>query len=324
MPSGSAERGMSGGSALRAGSAIRAVRTRLFDPVALGGRRLPGPGIVVLALIGMVFLLVLATTSWQVGSDEQAYWRAAQRLAAGGALYDPTAVPNTPFAYWYPPPLAQLLAPLTPLISPEAFSVAWTLILLTCLWWLGGRNVLIALALVAFLPVAVELRTRNIHLVLAVLVVLALRRSWVFWVPAAAIKIAPVLGAVYLLAAGRVREAIGVGLLGGAVLVVSVVLSPDAWRDFITIVGARAGTDGGALVAIPYPLRFGTGALLAAFGGRLGGLRGEVILVVGLTIANPTLWVAALSLLVAIVPLVRTRIPDRSAVSRPRVAVAGV
>jgi hypothetical protein len=318
MPSGSAERGMSGS------SAIRAARARLFDPIALGGRSLPGPGLILLAVIGAVLLLVLATTSWQVGSDEQAYWRAAQRLVAGGPLYDPTAAPNTPFAYWYPPPLAQLLAPLTLLFSPEAFSLIWTIILLTCLWWLGGRNVLVALALVAFLPVAVELRTRNVHLVLAVLVVLALRRSWVFWVPAAAIKIAPILGVVYLLAAGRVREAIGVGLLGGAVLVVSVVLAPDAWRDFITIVGARAGTDGGALVAIPYPLRFGAGALLAALGGRLGGLRGEVILVVGLTIANPTLWVAALSLLVAIVPLVRTRIPDGSAVSRPRVAVAGV
>jgi hypothetical protein len=322
MPSGSVERSVSAIRPPRGARSVSAIRARLFDPVVFGSRSLPGLGLILLAAIGGALLLVLATTSWQVGSDEQAYWRAAQRLAAGGALYDPTAVPNTPFAYWYPPPLAQLLAPLTSLISPEAFSLAWTLILLTCLWWLGGRNVLVALALVAFLPVAVELRTRNVHLVLAVLVVLALRRSWVFWVPAAAIKIAPVLGAVYLLAAGRVREAIGVGLLGGAVLVVSVVLAPDAWRDFVTIVGARAGTDGGALVAIPYPVRFGVGAVLAGIGGRLGGLRGEMILVVGLTIANPTLWVAALSLLVAIVPLVRTRIPERPPVSQPRVALA--
>jgi hypothetical protein len=39
----------------------------------------------------------------------------------------------------------------------------------------------------------------------------------------------------------------------------------------------------------------------------LGERFGEVLLVVALTVAIPTLWATALSLLVAIVPLVRTR-----------------
>jgi hypothetical protein len=278
----------------------------LVRSVVVGRWRLPPIGLLVLAAIGGVLLAVIATTSWQEGTDELAYWRAAERLLAGQALYDPTAVPNTPFAYWNPPPLAQLLAPLTPFLTPEWFTAIWTVLLLACLWWLGGRNPVVGLALIAFLPVAVELRTRNLHLVLAVLVVLALRRSWVFWVAATALKISPVLGGLYLVAAGRVREAIQVAVLGAVVLAISVVLAPGAWVDFISIVGGRAGSEGGGLVAVPFWLRFLLGAVLAAAGGRLGGRRGEVLLVVGLTVANPTLWATALSLLVAIVPLLRT------------------
>jgi hypothetical protein len=304
---------------------VQATWRALGAPVAIRGRLFPAPTLVLLAAIGGLLLLVVATTSWQVGSDEQAYWQAARRLAAGQPLYDAAAAPNMPFAYWYPPPLAQVLVPFTSLITADVFSVAWTVLLLGCLWWLGGRNILVALALIAFLPVAVELRTRNVHLILAVLVVLALRRSWVFWVPAAALKIAPVLGAVYLMAAGRVREALWVTLLGAAVLVISVALAPGAWMDFLGVVGARAGADGGALIAIPYPMRFGAGAVLAGLGGRIGGHTGEVLLVIGLTIANPTLWVAALSILAAVVPLLRSQFlvgGSRTVVAQPVLAEA--
>ena len=288
---------------------------RLFEPVQVGTRKLPGVGLVVLAAIGLFLLAVVATMEWVHFNDEHAYWLAGARLSGGQPLYDPTAAPNTPFVYWYPPPLAQLLAPITGFVSADAFSVLWTVLLLTCLWWLGGRNVLVALALIAFLPVAVELRVRNVHLVIAVLMVLALRRSWAFWVPAAAIKITPVLGCVYLAAAGRWRDAIKVGVLGLAVLGVSVALGPSTWRQFLDVVGARAGTDGGSLVAIPFAVRFAAGValavvagLVAARSGARGGteLPGEVLLVIGLTVANPTLWATAFSLLIAIVPLWRT------------------
>ena len=288
---------------------------RLFAPVEMGSRRFPSIAISVLAAVGAALLLIIATTEWRHFNDEHAYWLAGARLLAGQPLYDPGAAANTPFAYWYPPPLAQLLAPLTSAISADAFSVAWTVLLLACLWWLGGRDLFTALALVAFLPVAVELRVRNVHLVMAVLAVLALRRSWAFWVPAAAIKITPVLGIAYLAAAGRWRDALKVGGLGFVVLLVSVALAPGAWREFFDVVGTRAGTDGGALLPIPFALRFGIGVALVVVAGRLalratrdGGsaLAGEALLIVALTVANPTLWATALSMLVAIVPLWRT------------------
>ena len=298
---------------------------RLSAPIAVGARRFPPIWLVVLAAVGGSLLLILAATEWRHLNDEYAYWLAGARLASGAPLYDPTALPNTPYAYWYPPPLAQVLAPLTAFLSADAFSVLWTALLLICLWWLGGRNVLVALALIAFLPVAVELRVRNIHLVIAVLAVLALRRSSLFWIPAAALKITPVLGLAYLAAAQRWRETILAGLVGLGVLVVSFVAAPGAWQQFVDIVGLRAGTDGGSVFPIPFAVRFAIGAALVVVAGRLA-LRAsragtsprwaEALLIVALTLANPTLWVTALSILVAIVPLWRSAGADRGLIAR--------
>ena len=294
----------------------------LTRPFSVGALRFPSLGLLALAAIGGALLLIVAATEWQHFNDEHAYWLAASRLAAGQPLYDPSAAPNTPFAYWYPPPLAQVLAPFTGLVSADVFSLAWTVLLLGCLWWVGGRSPLVALALIAFLPVAVELRVRNVHLILAVLLVLALRRSWAFWVVAAAIKITPALGAAYLAAAGRWRDAVKVGVVGLVVLGVSVAISPDAWRSFLDVVGARAGSDGGSVLPIPFAVRFGLGAALVVVAGRLMARAAarpstpaasrrlaEGLLVVGLTVANPTLWVTALSMLIALVPLWRRPVP---------------
>jgi len=284
---------------------------RALAPRVVGSRRLPSPLLLILAAIGAALLLVIVTTSWTVGTDEQAYWRAASRFAAGGQMYDPTALPgDNSFGYWYPPPLAQALIPLTTFLSPEAFTLAWTVLLLGCLWWLAGRDPIVALALIAFLPVAVELRVRNVHLLLAVLTVLALRRSALFWVPAAAIKVAPVLGVVYLVAARRWRDALVTSVVGVVVLGLSVLLAPSAWQDFFSVVLTQAATSGASILPVPFPIRFAGGLALALAGGILSfrgrNLTGEMLLVCGLVLANPTLWVTALSMLIAIVPLRRS------------------
>gem|GEM_PF-2513833 len=282
-----------------------------FAPRVVRGRTVPSPWLIVAAAIGASLLLVVATTSWGAATDEQAYWRAAMRFAGGGSMYDASALPgDASYGYWYPPPLAQVLAPFTGLLSADAFSVAWTVLLLGCLWWMGGRNPLVALALIAFVPVAVELRVRNVHLLLAVLTVLALRRSSLFWIAAAAIKVTPVLGLAYLAAARRWREAVVAGVVGLAVLGISYFLAQDAWRDFFAIVGPQAGPSGASILPIPFPLRFAAGAALAVVGGHLafqGRVRlAELLLLLGLVLANPTLWVTALSMLVALVPLWRS------------------
>jgi hypothetical protein len=294
---------------------IAGLAGRLVKPATIGERRFPSVATLILAAIGGSLLLIVAVTEWRHLNDEYAYWLAGSRLAAGASPYDAASAANTPFAYWYPPPLAEVLAPLTSFVSADAFAVAWTVLLLACLWWLAGRNLVTALALIAFLPVAVELRVRNVHLLLAVLSVLALRRSSLFWIPAAALKITPVLGLVYLAAEQRWRALFVTAVAGLAVLGVSIVVAPWAWEGFRDVVAGRASTDGGSILPIPFAVRFAVGAALTGVAGRLAlrarrartsGRAAEALLITALTIANPTLWVTAFSLLVAIVPLWRT------------------
>ncbi len=250
---------------------------------------------------------MVGVTRWAIPSDEQAYWLAAGRLLSGLPLYDATAVPGTPYAYWYPPVLAQVLAPFAAVLPNPVYTAGWTALLLGCLWWLADRRLIVALALVAFLPVAVELWFRNVHLVLAVMVVLALRRSPLWWIPAAAIKVTPVLGLVYLVGARRWRAAAVTGAVGSAVLAVSFAVSPAAWLQFAVDVLVRGGTSGSSLLPVPFAARFAVALVMAAVGGRLGGRRGETLLILALVAGNPTLWATAFSLLVVLVPLRRHR-----------------
>jgi hypothetical protein len=126
-------------------------------------------------------------------------------------------------------------------------------------------------------------------------------------VPAAAIKITPVLGLLYLLSARRYREALLVGAIGSGVLVLSVLVSPGAWGEFIQLASTQGASAGASLVPLPFPIRLLVAAVVVIVAGRLSGRRGEVLLVVALVIGNPTLWVTAFSLLIAIVPLMTTR-----------------
>ena len=163
---------------------------------------------------------------------------------------------------------------------------------------------------------------------IAVLAVLAMRRSSLFWIPATALKITPALGVLYEAAAGRWRDAARAAVAGAVVLAVSITLAPEAWREFLDVVGTRAGTDGGSLFpAIPFWARLAAGVLLAVVAGRLAARArargasprtGEALLIVALVVANPTLWATALSMLIATVPLWRT------AAAEPRPAAAVV
>jgi hypothetical protein len=281
-----------------------------------GWRALPNPGLIVIAAIGGFLLLVVAINRWGTPSDEYAYWSAAQRLIAGRPLYDPSLPVGTPYVYLYPPPLAQVLAPFTLLVADPVFMWAWTAMLLGCLWALGLRRVLLALALIAFIPVAVELWFRNVHLLLALLAVLALRRHPVFWVAAAAIKITPVIGLAYLVARGRVREAVITGAIGAVVLGVSVLISPAAWAGFLDLVQVQGGGASASIVPIPFLVRLAIAAVLAMVAGRLDQRWGEALLIVALVFGNPSLTMTAFSMLVAIVPLWLT------AGSRARLAAA--
>ena len=285
---------------------ITATSRRLFaQPVSTGRLTLPPPGLVALATIGGILLLVVAVTRWATPSDEHAYWLAAHRLLDGAPLYDPSATPVTPYAYWYPPVVAQVLAPVALVLPSLWFTAAWTLLLLGCLLWLADRQILVALAMVAFPPVAVEFWFRNVHLVLAVLLVLGIRRSGSMFSVGAGIKLSPGLGLVWLAAKGRWRAAFIAAVVGCVILVVSVALSPGAWADWIGIATGRGPGDVASFIPLPFWVRVVAGLAVAAIGARARQPWDGVLLVIGVTIALPTLWMTALSTLAAIVPLLR-------------------
>ena len=274
---------------------------------SIGGRSI---WLILAAAIGASLLLVVALARWGAPSDEHAYWLAARRLFEGQPLYDPTVTIITPFAYLYPPPLAQVLVPVAAVVPDWLFSVGWTILMGLALFWLAGRDILRALALVAFPPVAVEFWFRNVHLFLAVLVVLGLRRASGWFAVGAAIKVSPVLGVPYLAVRGRWRDAAIAAGIGLAMLVASVLISPDAWRAYLDFVLSTNPLQQSSFVAVPLPVRGAAGILLALVAGRLPRRLGDPLLVVAVTLALPSLWFTGLSLLVAVVPLI---LEDRAA-----------
>ena len=276
----------------------------LSAPSTIGGRRYPAIGLVVLAAIGAGLLLVVAIGRWGAPQDEHAYWLAAHRLIDGLPLYDPTATSVTPYAYWYPPPFAQVLVPVAAILPSTVFDIAWIGLLLICVLALAGWRPVVGLAFVAYLPVAVELWFLNVHLVLALLIVLALRRCpWLFAI-GAAIKLAPGLGILYLLVRRRWRDAaiaVGVGLV---ILAVSVALGPTAWSGFIATVQARGPGDISGLLPVPYIVRLVLAVIVTVAAGLVRPRIGEPLLVVAITLALPTLWLDAFATLIALVPIV--------------------
>ncbi len=261
--------------------------------------------LIVLAAVGACLLLVAAVYQWPKPADEHAYWLAAQRLLSGQPLYDPTATSITPYAFWYPPIVAQVLAPVAFIVPSVVFGWLWIVLMLGCLWWLAGRDILVALAMCAFPPIAVEFVSRNVHLIIAVLLVLGLRRWGGWFAVGAAIKLAPVLGIPYLALRGRVREAVVATAFGVVLLLVSVLLGPEAWRQFLDTLLARGTGDASAFLPVPYGARLVLGVILMVIASRMEPRFGEPLLVVAVTVALPTLWFTALATLAAIVPLVR-------------------
>ena len=55
-----------------------------------------------------------------------------------------------------------------------AYIIGYRVLEILSVWYLAGRAMLLMLALIAFLPVAIELRFENVHLLMAVAVVLGL------------------------------------------------------------------------------------------------------------------------------------------------------
>jgi Glycosyltransferase family 87 len=272
--------------------------------------------LIALAAIGGALLAVIVAIFWQGPNDDLAYWLAAQRLVAGQPVYVTGEAAFEPYAYHYTPPLAQVLAPLTLVLPTVAYLVGYRISELLAVWFIAGRRILPMLALIAFIPVAVELRFENVHLLMAVAVVLALSRWPVLFAVAAIVKISPGLGIVYLLLRRRWRDAAISVAVGLGICAISYLVAPGLWQEFVTSIGDRAGITGNSLIPVPYVVRAFAGLLIAVAGGLVGRRNGELLLVLGITVANPNLALNGFAVLAAAVPVWRAG-PDGLLERRP-------
>jgi hypothetical protein len=253
------------------------------------------------ASAGLLVLFVMAAYRWDYLDDSHAYWLAGRAILEGRSPYELTTGAQVRSAYQYAPPMAQVMVPVAAVIGSWAFEYLWLALMGICLAWLAGGRILLALALVAFLPVTMEFWHQNIHLPLAVLTVLAIRRWPALFAVGAAIKFSPGLGIVYLAAGGRWRAAAGVAALLAAICGVSWLLGPGLWSDFAATLAARGPGDTSGILPIPYVVRVVVAFILAVIAGRLGGRRGEMLVFVAIGVGLPTLWLNGISFFVGLV-----------------------
>jgi len=202
---------------------------------------------------------------------------------------------NTIGAYPYSPAFAQLVYPLDQLPWP-AFVAVWTALLIGAVYLLTGPE----LFLVGLVVGAMEIAGGNISLLLTLAIVAGFRWPWT-WAFVLLTKITPGVGLLWFALRREWRQlAIALGATAG-VVVVSFLVLPDAWRDWIDLLQANTGK-GGTWAAVPIPLivRGPIGVALIAW----GAFRNQRWTVpVGTMLCLPALWYGSLSMLLGVIPL---------------------
>ena len=235
------------------------------------------------------------------GQDARCYW--VPGYDAPYALSEWTA----PIAYVYSPAFLQLLAPLK-LLDWEPFLGLWTILLLLAVRFLSGPR-LFALAIAVVVP---ELIGGNIHLLIAVAIVIGFRYP-AAWSLVLLTKVTPGIGLLWF-AVRREWHALAIALgATAAIVAVSLAVDPRAWLEWIGVIGGSVGKTNGTWAAIPIPLwfRLPIAAAVVVWGARTN--RRWAVPVAAM-LALPALWYGGLAMLLAVIPL---RDPRRSAFWSP-------
>jgi Glycosyltransferase family 87 len=319
----------------------------------------------VLGLIGIAALLAYIVL-WRgvtrpgsfFGDDLIAYTSAADRLASTGSPYDPVLLAgpidnrpeNVPIGYFYPPVLAQLFLPLRT-IPHLALALGWSAAQAICLLILlplvaAGRSrptlntALLAIGFgLAFYPLQFSIFSGNVSGWLAIGVALSLvtasRVGGVVAAVATCIKLTPIPMFVAALTDRRSRPAAVIPL--AIIVIVSVVLAPQAWSDFVKVLpnvlrngmaDSRTNLSPahalfefglyGVGLAVGWALAIGFGFVAVVTGLREGySNRVLAMAVLSVTFASSTLWDHYLGVMV---PLILWAWP--AAGSRQRLAFA--
>ncbi|WP_374456562.1 glycosyltransferase family 87 protein [Nocardioides sp.] len=253
-------------------------------------KRLPAVALCfLLACVGLIETQVhldLTGPGW----DARAYWNAWQ-----GAMYDGSV--GDPGHYLYSPVFAQLVWPLTHLPWP-AFAGFFIAVNAVGLAWLL-RPLPLTLAVPLWLAGSQEVMSGNVFIPMAVVAVLGLRLPHL-WAFVALTKITPCLGPVWFAARGEWSALARVVATTTGLVVVSALVAPDLWRDWIGFLVDQARISDGAVgyEFIPGPLyRLPVAVLLVVWAARTDRVW---VLPVAMVLATPFIWNGSFTLLAAI------------------------
>ena len=206
-----------------------------------------------------------------------------------GGLYD---IPWLEYeAYVYSPAFAQLLYPFTLLPWP-VFAALWTGLAIGIVFWMRVPWML------AFPGVIDDILRGNIHVFLAGAVVVAVwhrTRGAGAWAFPLLTKVTPGVGVAWHAVRGEWR-AVAIGLALTASLVgVSVLLTPDLWAEWISLVAANVGSDPRIqVVPLPFVVRLPVAVVLVVVAARWNR---AWLLPIGVMLALPNVWTSSLALL---------------------------
>ncbi|MEO8247631.1 MAG: glycosyltransferase 87 family protein [Chloroflexota bacterium] len=198
-------------------------------------------------------------------------------------------------AFLYSPAAGQLLDPVGMLPWPVFYAI-WLAAILSCLVLLVGP--IAAAALIFVPPIWADVTTGNIHVFLAIAIVLGLR--WpAAWAAVLLTKVTPGIGLLWF-AFRRDWRALWIAVGTTAIIAtISLMLAPNLWSDWVGVLGANT-TEPPRFFGWPLATRLTLAAVVVAIGAWRGWLW---CLPLAAALALPVLWGNSLTLLLAIVPL---------------------
>jgi hypothetical protein len=257
-------------------------------------------GAIVLAITWIVIVAWAEPFVWGAlgsGHDARPYW-----ITLLARPYDDSVV-GAFGAYLYSPVFLQVIAPLRAL-SWIGFMGAWEAILVVATAALAGPALLAPIGLL-LVP---ELLGGNITVLLALAIVAGFRwpATWSFVLLT---KVTPGIGLLWF-AVRREWRSLGIALGATlAVIAISFVVLPDAWRHWIDVLVAGATTDvTSGSIPIPLLARLPVAIVLLVWGARTDR---RWVVPVACLLALPVIWYGSLALLVGVVPLVRPALAAR-------------
>jgi hypothetical protein len=265
----------------------------------LAGRRLPAVVVLGFAALAVSWLGILYFAEpWGrlagSGMDARCYWVPT--------LSDPYlhSTWTEQIAYPYSPAFLQLLEPIRHL-PWQAFMAVWAAILMAAMTYLTGRRlILLGLAFFGLM----EIWGGNIEMLVALAIVLGFRwpAAWSFVLLT---KISPGVGLLWF-AVRREWGSLAIALVAtAAVVAVSYVFMPDAWRTWPQVLANNVGKNGTwAAVPVPFVVRLPFAVLLVVWGARTNR---RWTVPVSAMLALPALWYGGLSIMLATLPLLGAR-----------------